>query len=203
MKVHSSDLDPDELRHLLADRIAQDQAHEFSLVFRQTAGGDCRRCVAPQLAGSPAAAHRLVVVAGRGCVCLRSHVAATEVPIHARYGAEALASTMRNSGSSYGCSSRKPGFYRSNALPSRLNHDLLLEIFFDRLIPPVNRPHRRQEVHACRQPFADQRPGKRGGVSRGGNGRKNDDGGIAACTFHLTLVVVLVIETRYSATGLH
>jgi len=39
MKVHSSDLDPDELRHLLADRIAQDQARDFRWYFVKRLAG--------------------------------------------------------------------------------------------------------------------------------------------------------------------
>ena len=67
------------------------------------------------------------------------------------------------------------GFELADAGTRGLDHYLALVGRFDRALPRIDRSHRRQHVHTCRESFRDQRLRELIGVAIGRPRRQDDD----------------------------
>src|SRR5207253_7386336 len=65
---------------------------------------------------------------------------------------------------------------RLDALLARLDHEQLLALVLDAVVPAVDRPHLGDDVHARREALFDERLRQRAGVERGADRRQDDAG---------------------------
>jgi hypothetical protein len=78
----------------------------------------------------------------------------------------------------------------SQAQALGLDHDLQLAVLLDLALPPIDRGHRRQQVHARRESLLNERAREGRGIGIGADGGQDDRDGrgrrlahVFSCTF--------------------